>query len=320
MRYNNIEISVKVKNKPITEYPHNGQVFIEGRAGSNFEIVLKNHNNFRVEAVVSVDGLSILDGKDAGPQSEGYLLNAGETMAIPGWTLNKDQVAAFTFAGKGGSYAEQSPTASPRNKGVIGVLAYRERVQHQYHNHANYQLIAMGGGVPRGISPTLGGYVHNQSASISTLASNQYSAINAMDSLIGATASLTSPGVSTQEVDLSYSGGGLESLGMVGAVSMTASAMPQNAAYSRKAAAPVAMAAAVNNLGTGFGEATAFRTETVSFHRGDMQAMIVLYYDDARGLKARGIVLARTKREKEQVAPNAFPGMTGCVPPPGWRG
>ncbi|RYD45950.1 MAG: hypothetical protein EOP83_30450, partial [Verrucomicrobiaceae bacterium] len=76
MRLNNVEITVTVKGRPITEYAHNGQTFIEGRENSQFEIKVTNHNTYRVEAIVAVDGLSILDGKDAGPESQGYLLNA----------------------------------------------------------------------------------------------------------------------------------------------------------------------------------------------------------------------------------------------------
>ncbi len=103
MLFNQYEVRVLIKGRPITEYTHNGQVFIEGRDGSNFEIEFKNLTPNRVEAVLSVDGLSIIDGKDAGPLSSGYVVGPHETIRIPGWKLTDEQVAAFQFAGKRGS-------------------------------------------------------------------------------------------------------------------------------------------------------------------------------------------------------------------------
>ncbi|RYD42924.1 MAG: hypothetical protein EOP83_32230, partial [Verrucomicrobiaceae bacterium] len=148
MLYNNVELTVQINGKPITEYPHNGQVFVEGRENSTFEIAVKNHNPVRVEAVVSVDGLSVLDGKDAGPASPGYLLNAGETVVIPGWKLTSAQVAQFIFGGKSQSYA-QAATGTSRNTGVIGLLVYKERVQQHVYPY--------GGGVLRSMQINTGG-------------------------------------------------------------------------------------------------------------------------------------------------------------------
>jgi hypothetical protein len=76
---------------------------------------------------------------------------------------------------------------------------------------------------------------------------------------------------------------------------------------------------ALNNLGTGFGHAQEFATETVSFTRGDLLATMIVYYDDARGLKARGIQIGRPSRARYATQPQAFPGMA-CVPPKGWQG
>lgn len=335
MRYNNVSLEVKVKNKTITEYPHNGQVFIEGRADSNFSVVITNHNPYRVEAVVSVDGLSVLDGKDAGPQSQGYLLNANETLAIPGWTLNDKQVAAFQFAGKGGSYAAQS-TGSSRNTGVIGLLVYKER-GHQYRN---YTTLAYHG-VPLTFAgqPLTGGYVPTTTSAINNvnmgmLSTMQISAGLNVNAMIGGAGpkgpqgvqgdagptgkkTWTSPGVSASETDMSYSPPSTPDMSATAmcfnAVSQTSDAFDIPRSYA--AATPQ-----VQNLGTGFGQCQGFETTSVSFDRGDMQAMLVLYYDDARGLKSRGIELARTKKARERVAPNAFPGLSGCKPPAGWQG
>ena len=47
--------------------------------------------------------------------------------------------------------------------------------------------------------------------------------------------------------------------------------------------------------------------------------MIVLYYDDATGLRKRGIDISKRSRAKANERANAFPGMN-CAPPPGWNG
>lgn len=343
MRYNNVELSVKVKNKTITEYPHNGQVFIEGRANSNFEIVVTNHNPFDVEAVVSVDGLSVLDGRDAGPQSGGYHLKAGEKLAIPGWKLNESQVAAFQFAGKGGSYAAQS-TGSARNTGVIGLLVYKDaNYRANAYNYNNWNVLGSPVYAP-GIGQIGVGGWNSTSSAVNTVNLGLTSIQNCMATshssldnvMIGASINNTSAGIRGPQGPQGVQGpkgdiGPQGPAGMLGSIQCSAMAAPQNAFDISRAygmASPgvsatetdLSYVAPQQNLGTAFGECQGFQTQTVSFARGDMQAMIVLYYDDARGLKARGISLARTKKERQQVAPNAFPGLTGCTPPAGWQG
>lgn len=289
MQYNNISLNVLIKGKPITEYPHNGQVFMEGRDNSNFEIEIRNQNAHRVEAVISVDGLSVIDGKDAGPASSGYVIEAHSSVRIPGWKLNDDQVAAFEFAGKRDSYSAAVNGGSARNTGVIGVLAYKEKPQRPVYvntyssafpgsygaiskstlRSAGYSsggLESLGGGTPRGIAPS--GMLASATCSVSD--------------------------------NLSYMAG-------------------SNAISDTMAMA--AMAPVEQSLGTAFGESKEFATSTVTFERGDLQAMIVMFYDDARGLKARGIDLSRRARQRGTQSPVAFPGMTtGCQPPAGWRG
>lgn len=74
---------------------------------------------------------------------------------------------------------------------------------------------------------------------------------------------------------------------------------------------------ASQSLGTGFGEASEFRTRAASFERGGILTRIDLYYDDARGLKRRGIDVSRPVSRR----PSAFPALDGgCTPPPGWKG
>jgi hypothetical protein len=283
MQYNNIEINVLIKGKPITEYPHNGQVYVEGRPGSEFEIEVFNHNPHRVEAVVSVDGLSIIDGKDAGPQSSGYLLNAHERVVIPGWKLNDQQVAAFIFTDKSRGYASQM--GKSRNTGVIGLLAYGEKVK-----------------APVYIAPTYGSVLRGTGGPIW---GDNISWGSACDSF------------SPSGLDASMPTG--PELNRIYTSSSTTRSGTRSGTKSRRITQN-AIQTSVNNLGTGFGQAEDFATTQVSFDRGDMLALTTMFYDDARGLRALGIDLSRRARVRETQTPNAFPGLSGCVPPAGWRG
>lgn len=83
--------------------------------------------------------------------------------------------------------------------------------------------------------------------------------------------------------------------------------------YNCSAAAAVCDSAASSNLGTGWGEVSEFRTREVSYDF-DYTPFLTeeVYYDDARGLKARGIRLDEGSRGY----PQAFPaGDFGCPPP-----
>lgn len=262
MRYNNCEINILIKGRPITEYTHQGQQYVEGRSNSQFEIEFKNLNPFRIEAIFSVDGLSIIDGKEAGTQSSGYLLEANETLRIPGWKLTDQQVAAFVFSGKQGSYATQM-TGTSKNNGVIGVMVFKEKTIHRP-------------------STWIGGRIINRSP------------------FYGSGCGTGTPDGWYDSYDSCVVGSSAPSL-------------------SVKSASPLrSLDIEEQNLGTGFGNATDFATQMVSFTRGDMIAMMVLYYDDRRGLEKRGIKIVRPSRQKIDNKPEAFPGMN-CSPPPGWK-
>ena len=307
MLQNQYEIRVLVKGRPITEYPHNGQTFVEGRDGSNFEIEFKNNTPTRVEAVLSVDGLSVIDGKEAGPQSSGYVVDGNSTVRIPGWKLTDEQVAAFVFAGKKGSYATQM-TGSARNNGVIGALVFKEKpvvpVYHQYHHiQAQPYFGAPRGGFVKGMGSS-GGYVHQGS---SDLNSDPFYGI-----FVGAQLSASDAPFYNGTQTMNH----IAPSGAVASASVGEQKTRGGVIGQAKLQAQVEVE---QTLGTGCGAATDFETSLVKFERGDLAVMMVLYYDDSRGLKARGIQLTRPSKAKLSQQPQAFPGMN-CAPPPGWKG
>jgi hypothetical protein len=75
-------------------------------------------------------------------------------------------------------------------------------------------------------------------------------------------------------------------------------------------------------LGTGFGEATDFKTKTGDFVRGRTIGEFVVEYDTIRGLKDRGVpVHLFSGSDKHYGSRSAFPADAGvgCTPPKGWN-
>lgn len=100
--------------------------YVVGEAGQRYSIVLRNLTSGRLECVVSVDGLDVLDGKPAAFAKRGYLLDPHGELEIDGFRQSMDTVAAFRFGSVRGSYANQKH-GDTRNVGVIGVALFHER-------------------------------------------------------------------------------------------------------------------------------------------------------------------------------------------------
>lgn len=97
-----------------------------GEAGHRYTIVVTNHTPRRVEAVASVDGLDVLDGRSADFAKRGYVVAPWGTLEIDGFRRSEDDVAAFRFGSVRDSYAARK--GSDRNVGVVGVAFFAQRV------------------------------------------------------------------------------------------------------------------------------------------------------------------------------------------------
>jgi hypothetical protein len=109
----------------LVRHPHEGRQYIEGRPGHRYAVVLQNLTPRRVLAVLSVDGVNAITGQTAGTGQSGYVLEPWQRLEVRGWRKDLSSVAAFHFTALGDSYAAR--TGRPRNVGVIGVAAFRER-------------------------------------------------------------------------------------------------------------------------------------------------------------------------------------------------
>lgn len=124
------ELEVLVDGVPVRSFDHAGETYLLGQQGARYVLRVHNRSGRRIEAVVSVDGLDVIDGKAGNfATKRGYLVDAYGFVDIDGWRLSNREVAAFRFAPIGESYAAK--TGRARNVGVIGVAVFPERIVRQ---------------------------------------------------------------------------------------------------------------------------------------------------------------------------------------------
>jgi hypothetical protein len=122
-----VEIGLKGEHgRFINGFTAGGNNYTTGVAGERYSILVKNKSPGRIEIVVSVDGLDVIDGQPAAPAKRGYLLDAFGDVEIEGFRTSTNAVAAFRFGSVEQSYAELKHGDS-RNVGVIGIALFNER-------------------------------------------------------------------------------------------------------------------------------------------------------------------------------------------------
>lgn len=284
--------SVSLPNKnPLKEYLHEGQRYVEGRKGTEYVLRFTNNSSSRVLAVMSVDGLSIMDGKPAGVGSNGYVVGPRQTVEVPGWRIDDGTVAKFVFRPQGDSqnqtYVEalrsEGVEVDASNQGVIGCLVFREREREVYTS-----------GRIRGIP---------MSAKLDHL-SDPYNGLPR--------GAIAKSGVlrSTSTENFSYNSSSQPS----GINQFVNSISPTHDWHSIEA-----QSATTSSVGTGFGEDTSFKTQNVKFERANNyqpDETIVLMYDTLAGLRKRGVPVDPVKNPVENAFPNSpYLAKDGCRVP-----
>ena len=110
---------------PLPSAHFGGQDYVAGSDGQRYVIQIENHTGSRFEAVATVDGLDVVDGKDGSLAKRGYLIDPWATLQIDGFRRSQSAVAAFRFGAVKDSYAARK--GNDRNVGVIGVAFFHER-------------------------------------------------------------------------------------------------------------------------------------------------------------------------------------------------
>ncbi len=102
-----------------------GRYYVHGANGQRYTVRVTNPTSQRIEAVVSVDGLDVIDGEAGDLRKRGYVVPPGGTVLIEGWRTSLSDVASFRFSSVKSSYAGKKGKA--RNVGVIAVAIFAEQ-------------------------------------------------------------------------------------------------------------------------------------------------------------------------------------------------
>lgn len=313
-----MQVEIIQEGRVLRRLEHNGGSYVEAPASGEYEIRLTNNSPNRRLAVLSVDGLNVVDGKDAGFKGSGFVLGPWESLPVKGFLRSGAECARFTFASSEGSYANRTGRGK-KNTGVVGVAVFDEVpkpvvilqpplvIEHHHHHPWRHpDRPWRPGDLPGRPWPDL--WCSTFGASTPTMDSHT------MDSHpVGPTMSTTS---STQSAGATLSADKARPRGTRARASAGSGVL-----RSAKRGPVTESAEAAPDLGTAYGRAEAFHTQTTEFKRAsDTPSFVVtLRYAVTAKLREWGVPVDVAEVRTE--SPNAFPAATGyAAPPPGWGG
>jgi len=126
---------IRENGATLPTYGARDRFYVQGNAGERYIIRVTNPTARRVEAVVTVDGLDVIDGEDGDLRKRGYVVPPYGEVRVEGFRTSHADVATFRFNSVNDSYANKKGKA--RNVGVIAVALFEEQ-------HAEPQIIVGG--------------------------------------------------------------------------------------------------------------------------------------------------------------------------------
>lgn len=285
------ELDVLVNGKSVVKYPHKDLVFIEGREGTEYTVRMRNNSYEKVVAVVSVDGLSVMDGEEASFDSIGYVIDPYSTVDVPGWRLDNENVARFKFGARGATYADQK--GKPENVGVIGCAVFRLK---------SYEIVVPRQQYVKGPIKWPGPYTKKAPYTIvigdSTYEPGDVTYDTCNVSGVTRTATTETSGNSC---------------------SNSCSNNSYKVTYSSNSSAMDYKTESTQYLGTEFGSKQQHVVqEIVAERQPSPDAVIEIHYDSREGLEQRGINLGKSLPKIARAFKDSKG--VGCTPPKNWRG
>lgn len=125
--YPQTTVQILVAGKPIPVSPTG--TFTFPKYGEKYSIRIKNLDRRRIAAVVTVDGLSVMNGRPANPTSRGYVIPPYGSYTITGWRIDSRFVKEFVVTRPTESEAAKQGLLG--ETGQIRVTAIAERVRFQ---------------------------------------------------------------------------------------------------------------------------------------------------------------------------------------------
>jgi len=271
-------LDILVKNKSITKYNHpdDGTIWVEGRKNSEYIIKVHNNNSFKVKAVISVDGLNIMNGEEK--WDIGYIVEPNSSIEIPGWRIDANKVSNFVFSDIKNSYN----TTNKGNVGVIGCMFFKEKNNYEdlikyYHYHYHYN------------QPNYKWEPVMSFGSGSNLSAGGYA---------GGGGGILSGGISAS--GSASASGNVSINNSINSTRMSLSNSNEPPTFSQ-------------SIGTAWGHENEFKTSMVYVNFEDNPyETLTIYYDSAKGLEKRGIKL-KVDNIKPKAFPGF--NNVGCKPP-----
>jgi hypothetical protein len=125
---NTVDVSFRANGSTLPIFYHENAYYLLGEEGVEYQICLRNQAPVRIEAVLSVDGRDVVNGRRADYRADrGYVLEPREEICVEGFRESTQSVAAFTFTEAKDSYSAKMGDGS--NIGVIGVAIFDEAEQ-----------------------------------------------------------------------------------------------------------------------------------------------------------------------------------------------
>lgn len=279
------DVQVEVNGRPVKKHYKDGKVFVESRKGTKYTIKVKNNGFYRGLAIVSVDGLDVVSGKEASSADSGYIIEPLSTLEVSGYRLNENEVASFVFSEKGKSYTKQI-TGSSQNAGVIGVRIYSEKFIYNNYNTTTVQ------------HPLITHAIDNSEYSLNF----PYTTC---------TTACSSDVISYSNLNHLVAGG----------QSISATSATSNAAHggAQRSLSNTVQAPSFDH-GTSWGTKQHDKVITTSFERGNLLGDIIIYYSSRKSLENIGIEFEKKKKISYKTMPSAFGEKVYCKPPAGWTG
>lgn len=289
-----VEVRVEdSRGKSLPGTKHEGQLYVAGKKGTQYQVRVRNKTNKNVLVVVTVDGRNVITGKPGDHHDSGHVIGPKSTWTFKGWRTSDEEVAAFEFGKKSDSYSSEMGT--PENVGVIGVAVFEELEPDPVIKTVKETVF-----VPFPYTPY-----------IPPPPRNPWPYQGPVWTIICNNAQLSSGGGG------SFSSNDSSGVSVLNAVNpVTASATLSVEPDSSPAFGTTRAPQLNQQLGTGWGDAVVSKVYKTEFKRAtdDPCEVYVIRYDSMASLKKAGIMVRPS--EKKQEAPQAFPQNSGYCPPP----
>ncbi len=131
-------ITVLIDGARAKIYNCRGRYYIEGRNGRDYSLLITNLTGRRIKVSAAVDGLDVIDGRNASFDKPGYIINPYSNANIKGWRISDHEVASFKFGPISESYAMKMDR--PSEIGVMSFGFFEERHPEIYIQSYDYSI------------------------------------------------------------------------------------------------------------------------------------------------------------------------------------